>query len=118
MAFEDLAALLRSELPKHLAQVPTQLGIGWIPVPSAEGQRSSKSYLDLFAKAFEEGLDRGHVAEAFARCEVEREDDLLKIGLAQGVEVEMPGQLSSEPAIGVLDAALLPAGVSVAGSCR
>jgi hypothetical protein len=82
----------------------------WIPLPSVEADASSKPDADVFAKAFEEGLDSGEIADALSWREVERQDDLLEIGLADGVEVELSRQASPEPAIGVLDAALLPAG--------
>jgi hypothetical protein len=101
--------LLRDKTrPSRIPKLADERVAWWIPSPSAEAVYLGKSDLDVFAKAFEEGLDRGQVAEAFARCEIEREDDLLEVGLAQGVEVEMPRQLSSEPPIGVLDAAFLP----------
>ena len=84
--------------------------VRWIPAPSAEAGASRESDLNVFAKAFEEGLDRGQIADALSWREVEREDDLLEVGLADGVEVELSRQVSPEPAVGVLDAALLPAG--------
>ena len=38
----------------------------WVPSSSAEAGASSKSDLNVFAKAFEEGLERGEIAEALA----------------------------------------------------
>ena len=92
----------------------TKLPLGGFRLQVQRRLRSSKPDADVFAKAFEESLDRGEIAEALSWREVERENDLLEVGLARGVEIEMPGQLSSESAIGVLDAAFLPAGVGVA----
>ena len=68
----------------------------WIPFPSAETGILSKSDLKVFAKAFEEGLDRGQIADALSWREVERQDDLLEVCLADGVELELSRQVSPE----------------------
>jgi hypothetical protein len=69
---------------------------------------------DVPAKLREQRLHRREEAEALPGRQVVGEDDLLQLGLAQGVEVEIPGQVAPQPPVRVLDRALLPGGVSVA----
>ncbi len=61
------------------------------------------------------GKKRQHLAatQSFARNDASGSVDCVHLKDILG-EIEMPRQLSSEPAIGVLDAAFLPAGIGVA----
>ena len=63
----------------------------------------SEADLDVPAKLFEEGLQRREEAEALPRRQVVAEDDLLQLGVAERVEVEVPRQVAAQPAVGVLD---------------
>ena len=54
----------------------------------------SKADLDVSAKLSEQRLERGKEAEAFPRGQVVAEDDLLQLGLAQRVEVEVARQVA------------------------
>src|SRR5205085_2378763 len=65
-----------------------------------------KADLHVFAKLLEQGLERGEEAEALPRREIVAEDDLLQLGVAQGVEVEVPRQVAAQPAVRVLDRTL------------
>src|SRR4051795_7197913 len=75
---------------------------------------SSEADLDVPAKLLEQGLERGEEAEALPRGQVVAEHDLLQLGVAQRVEVEVPGQVAPQPSVRVLDRALLPGRVRVA----
>jgi len=81
---------------------------------TAKCNGSSKADFDVPAKLRQEGLDGGSVSEAFARGEVDGHGDLLDVLLADLVEVGSARQPSSDPPVGVLDPALLPARVGVA----
>src|SRR5437763_10100297 len=74
----------------------------------------SEADLDVPAKLREQRLERGEEAEALARRQVVREHDLLQLGVAQRVEVEVPRQVAPQPAVGVLHRPFLPGGVRVA----
>ena len=66
----------------------------------------SETDLDVPAKLLEQGLERGEEAEALPRRQVVGEDDLLQLGVAERVEVEVPRQVAPQPAVRVLDRAL------------
>src|SRR4051794_35295313 len=74
----------------------------------------SEADLHIFAKLFEQGLERGEEAEALARREIVAEHDLLQLGVAQRVEVEVAGQVAPQPPVGVLHRPFLPGRVGVA----
>src|SRR3954468_2770246 len=74
----------------------------------------SKADLDVPAKLREQRLERGEEAEALARRQVVAEHDLLQLGLGQRVEVEVPGQVAAQAAVGVLHGPFLPRRVGVA----
>src|SRR3712207_308011 len=59
-----------------------------------KGNGLSEADLDVFAKLPEQRLERGEEAEALARGQVVAEDDLLQLGLAQRVEVEVARQVA------------------------
>src|SRR3954451_25465828 len=85
--------------------------------PADSGTRRnglSEADLDVPAKLFEEGLQRREEAEALPRRQVVAEDDLLQLGVAERVEVEVPRQVAAQPAVGVLNRPLLPRRVRVA----
>src|SRR3954462_1457978 len=86
---------------------------GW---PDSRVKRNGLSEADLhvFAKLREQRLERGEEAEALPRREIVAEHDLLQLGVAQRVEVEVSGQIAPQPSVRVLDRALLPGGVGVA----
>src|SRR5690242_21923992 len=54
----------------------------------------SEADLHVLAKLFEQRLERGEEAEALPGREVVGEDDLLQLGVAERVEVEVPGQVA------------------------
>ena len=54
----------------------------------------SKADLDVSAKLPEQRLERGEEAEAFPGRQVVGEDDLLQLGVAQRVEVEVARQVA------------------------
>src|ERR687885_1180969 len=68
----------------------------------------SEADLDVPAKLLEQGLERGQEAEALAGRQVVAEHDLLQLGVAQRVQVEVPRQVAARPPVRVLDRALLP----------
>ena len=68
----------------------------------------SEADLDVLAKLPEQCLHRGEQAEALPRPQVVAEHDLLQLGLAERVEVEIPGQVAAQPTVRVLDRPLLP----------
>src|SRR3954451_17726349 len=74
----------------------------------------SEADLDVFAKLFEQRLERGREAETLPGRQVVAEDDLLQLGVPQGVEVEIPRQVAPQPAVRVLHGPLLPRRVRVA----
>ena len=61
----------------------------------AKRNGSSEADLHVFAKLREQGLERGEEAEALAGREIVAEHDLLQLGVAQGVQVEVPGQVAA-----------------------
>ena len=61
-----------------------------------------------------ESLLRGPEAEAFAGCVVHLALDLVQVGRGERGEFELARQEAAQPAVGVLDAALLPRRVRVA----
>src|SRR4051794_14755630 len=61
----------------------------------AKRNGSSEADLHVFAKLREQGLERGEEAEALPRREIVAEDDLLQLGVAQGVQVDVPGQVAA-----------------------
>src|SRR3954463_3389158 len=65
---------------------------GWVSVDDTADSRakrngSSEADLHIFAKLLEQGLERGEEAEALPRRQVVAEDDLLQLGVAEGVGV-------------------------------
>ena len=54
----------------------------------------SKADLDVFAKLREQRLERGEEAEAFPGRQVVGEDNLLQLGVAERVEVEIARQVA------------------------
>jgi hypothetical protein len=54
----------------------------------------SKADLDVSAKLPEQCLDRGEESEAFPGRQIVGEDDLLQLGVAQGIEVEIARQVT------------------------
>src|SRR5215207_7064341 len=90
--------------------------------PSSEGPVDSgtrrnglsKADPDVPAKLREEGLDGREEAEALPGRQVVAQHDLLQLGVAERVEVELPRQVAAQPPVRVLDRALLPGGVRVA----
>ena len=52
---------------------------------------SSKADAHIFAKSFEECLDRSKAAEAFPRGQIVGEDDVLDALLSQRVDIEVSG---------------------------
>ena len=52
----------------------------------------SEADLDIPAKLSQQRLERGEEAEALPRREIVAEDDLLQLGVAEGIEVEVPGR--------------------------
>ena len=81
---------------------------------TAKRNGSSKPDFDVPAKLRQERLDRGPVAEAFARGEVDGHRNLLDVGFIEVFEVRPARQPSSDATVGVFDPALLPARVGVA----
>jgi transposase len=61
----------------------------------AKRNGSSEADLHVFAKLREQGLERGEEAEALPRREIVAEDDLLQLGVAHGVQVEVAGQVAA-----------------------
>ena len=55
----------------------------------------SEADLHVFAKLREQGLERGEEAEALSRGQAVREHDPLQLGVAQGVNVEVPRQVAA-----------------------
>src|SRR3954454_1017372 len=55
----------------------------------------SEADLHVFAKLLEQGLERGEEAEALPRREIVAEDDLLQLGVAHGVQVDVPRQVAA-----------------------
>src|SRR5918997_828617 len=73
----------------------------------------SKADLNVFAKLAEQRLERGEEAQALSGCQVVAEDDLLQLGVAQGVEIKIPGEIAAQPSVRVLHRPFLPGGISV-----
>src|SRR4051794_16349804 len=91
------------------------------PCPSRKGADSrpkrnglSEADLDVPAKLLEQRLEGRQEAEALPRRQVVAEDDLLQLGVARGVEVEVARQVAAQPPVRVLRGSLLPGGVGVA----
>src|SRR4051794_9627480 len=59
----------------------------------AKRNGSSEADLHVLAKLREQRLERGEEAEALPRRQVAAEHDLLQLGVAERVEVEVPGQV-------------------------
>jgi len=55
----------------------------------------SEADLHVLAKLFEQRLDRGEEAEALAGRQVVAQHDLLQLSVAQGVQVEVAGQVAT-----------------------
>jgi hypothetical protein len=64
--------------------------------------------LNIFSEFGKQGLERRLEAEAFAGCEVGREDDLLDFPVGCLVDVKVARQPLAQASIGVFDAAFLP----------
>jgi glycosyltransferase involved in cell wall biosynthesis len=79
--------------PRRLGEAP-----GFRPLPSVDSGTKrnglSEADLDVFAKLPEQCLERGEEAEAFPRRQIVGEDDLLQLGVAQRVEVEVARQVA------------------------
>ena len=70
---------------------------GHLPPPvdsGAKGNGLSKADLDVPAKLAEQRLERGEEAEALPGREIVGEDDLLQLGVAECVEVEIARQVA------------------------
>ena len=63
----------------------------------------SEADLDVPAKLPEQRLERGEEAEALPRRQVVAEDDLLQLGVGEGIEVEVARQVAAQPPVRVLD---------------
>src|SRR3954452_1565194 len=74
----------------------------------------SEADLDVPAKLLEQRLERGEEAETLAQRQVVAKHDLLQLGVAERVEVEVPRQVAAQPPVRVLDRAFLPGRVRVA----
>src|SRR3954453_23064742 len=100
--------------------LPKDFGPGRIQGRRPRAKRNGSSEADplVFAKLREQRLERGEEAEALPRRQVVAEDDLLQLGVAHGVEVEVPRQVAAEPPVRVLGRALLPGRVRVADPGR
>ena len=68
---------------------------GAVADPGTKRNGSSEADLDVPAKLLEQGLERGEEAEALAGREIVAEHDLLQLGVAQRVEVEVPRQVAA-----------------------
>lgn len=91
--------------------------MGWVD-STAKRNGSSKSDFEVPAKLSEVGFDGRSVGEAFPGREVEGHGDLLDILFVHGIEIGLAGQPSSDTAVGILDATLLPTCVGVTEVCR
>ena len=78
-------------------QVSVTAGTRPEPVADSRAKRNRLSEADLhvLAKLLEQRLERGEEAEALPRRQVVAEDDLLQLGVAHGVEVEVPRQVAA-----------------------
>src|SRR3954468_404349 len=114
------------ESGKALQQVAAELGVHANQLRTWRNERLggadsgtkrnglSEADLDVPAKLFEEGLQRREEAEALPRRQVVAEHDLLQLGVAQRVEVEVARQVAPQPPVRVLHGPFLPGGVRVA----
>src|SRR5690349_25066472 len=92
----------------------TQLGAEVAADSRAKRNGLGKADLHVLAKLLEQRLERGQKAEALPRREIVAEHDLLQLGVAQRVEVEVPRQVAPQPAVRVLHRPFLPGRISVA----
>src|SRR3954452_17782772 len=99
---------------RHRTRVLIDLGSAEEADSRAKRNGLGKADLHVPAKLFEQRLERGQEAEALAGRQVVAEDDLLQLGVAERVEVEVPGQVAAQAAVRVLDRPLLPGRVRVA----
>src|ERR687884_13570 len=75
--------------------------LAWEPVDSGTKRNGlSEADLDVPAKLLEQGLERRQEPEALPRGQVVAEHDLLQLGVAQRVQVEVPRQVAAQPAVG------------------
>src|SRR4051794_28631970 len=102
--------------PANAGPFFSRTSLPWPSMADSRAKRNGLSEADLhiFAKLFEQGLERGEEAEALARREIVAEHDLLRLGVAQRVEVEVARQVAPQPPVGVLHRPFLPGRVSVA----
>ena len=59
-----------------------------------KGNGLSKADLDVSAKLAEQRLERGEKAKALPGRQIVGEHDLLQLGVAQGIEVELARQVA------------------------
>jgi hypothetical protein len=82
-------------------------------VVDGEGSLPCAADADVPAKLSEQRLEGREEAQALPGRQIVREDILLQLGISDSVEIEVAGQITAQPAVGVLDRALLPGGVGV-----
>ena len=83
-----------SQIVQWLKGISSRLLLQELVASGTKGNGLSEADLDVFAKLPEQRLERGEEAEAFPRGQVVAEDDLLQLGLAQRVEVEVARQVA------------------------
>src|SRR5436305_14398312 len=90
------------------------------PAADSRAKRNglSEADLDVPAELLEQRLEGRQEAEALAGRQVVAEHDLLQLGVAQGVQVEVARQVAAQPPVRVLHGSLPPGGVGVAGPGR
>src|SRR4051794_35998921 len=82
--------------PTRADEDKSRIGCG-SAVADSRAKRNGSSEADLHvpAKLFEQRLERGEEAEALPGRQVVAEDDLLQLGVAERVQVEVPGQVAA-----------------------
>src|SRR5690349_9904952 len=77
---------------RHLRHIAEHGRMAWQMADSRTKRNGlSEADLDVPAKLLEQGLERGEEAEALPGRQVVAEHDLLQLGVAERVEVEVPG---------------------------
>src|SRR4029077_13359765 len=87
------------------------LGDAWILEPSATGL--CEPDLHVFAKLFEDRLERGLEAQAFSGREIGGDDDVLDFFVGHLVDVDLTRQPAAKSTVGVFDPALLPRRIGI-----
>ena len=88
--------------------------LGNIPVDSGTRRNGlSEADPDVPAKLAHQRLERSEEVEALSGCQVVGEDDLLQLGVAEHVEVKIPGEIAAQPPVRVLDRPFLPGGITL-----